>query len=471
MVESKLIQLLRSFSRPEWRAFIDFVRSPYFNKQKKLVLFCAHLKKLAYNGFPEEKLERETLFKAVFPDVPFDNKELNYVSNNLLQLAQTFIGLDRHAQNESMQTLDVLDSLLERDLVKHYSFESRSLEKKLEKSSLRDSGFHFFNYRYAGLKNRYFLQQKERRHDPQLEKMQEQLDRYYIAQKLRIACEMLDRQQFISHNYSISLLDEILSHLNLYPSLKKESPAIALYIELFQLLTAESSSSEHFIRYRSLLSRYREHFPLDEMRNLFLYAINFCLRQVRAGRTKYLSELFDLYQEGIESRLLFENDRLSPWTFKNVVKLGLRLKKYDWTHAFIESAVAHLEPSYRNDARHYNLAEWSYFTGKYGDAITLLTKSEFSDIYYVLDARVMLAKIYYETEEWDALESLLNAFRVYLNRNRQVPDGVKKLYLNFLNFLSQLLKSPNGKHPGLSAKVKSTTSLVERNWLLEKVGS
>jgi hypothetical protein len=97
MVESKLIQLLRSFSRPEWRAFIDFVRSPYFNKQKKLVLFCAHLKKLAYNGFPEEKLERETLFKAVFPDVPFDNKELNYVSNNLLQLAQTFIGLDRHA--------------------------------------------------------------------------------------------------------------------------------------------------------------------------------------------------------------------------------------------------------------------------------------------------------------------------------------------------------------------------------------
>jgi hypothetical protein len=73
-------------------------------------------------------------------------------------------------QNESMQTLDVLDSLLERDLVKHYSFESRSLEKKLEKSSLRDSGFHFFNYRYAGLKNRYFLQQKERRHDPQLEK-------------------------------------------------------------------------------------------------------------------------------------------------------------------------------------------------------------------------------------------------------------------------------------------------------------
>jgi hypothetical protein len=470
MNDSKLIQLLKTFSRSEWRSFIDLVRSPYFNKQKKLIDFADHLKKLAYAGFPEEKLEKERLFGDVFPKTSFDNKELNYIANNLLQLAQTFVGLERYSQNDSLKTLDILDELLQRDLFKHYSFESRSLDKRMEKERLEDSGFHFFRYRYSGLKNRRFLLKKERRYDPQLENMQAQLDRYYIAEKLRIACEMLDRQQFISHKYSISFLNEILSHLALYPSLQKDSPAIAIYVELYRLLTAESGSSDHFLRYRNLLSRYREHFPLEEMRNLFLYAINFCLRQVRAGRTKYLEELFDLYQEGIESRLLFEKDQLSPWTFKNVVKLGLRLKKFDWTHQFIKSTVKHLDPAYQEDARNYNLAEWSYHVGKLGEAIRLLTKAEFSDVYYTLDARVMLAKIYYETGEWEALESLLNSFRVYLNRNRQAPEDFKKVYLNFLSILGNLLKSPNGRQPGLVAKVKATKALVERNWLLEKVG-
>ena len=44
MHNSKLIELLKSFSASELREFKDFVASPFFNKNEELSLFYAYLK-------------------------------------------------------------------------------------------------------------------------------------------------------------------------------------------------------------------------------------------------------------------------------------------------------------------------------------------------------------------------------------------------------------------------------------------
>jgi hypothetical protein len=58
-----------------------------------------------------------------------------------------------------------------------------------------------------------------------------------------------------------------------------------------------------------LLTQYGNLFPADELRDLFILALNFCIRQYNAGSSDYLAEQFELYKEG------FSKDFLSPMAF------------------------------------------------------------------------------------------------------------------------------------------------------------
>jgi len=71
MQNSKLIELLKTFSTKELRECGDFVQSPFFNYNEEVVLFYNHLRKLAPN-FSAKKTERETVYKSLFPKKRYD---------------------------------------------------------------------------------------------------------------------------------------------------------------------------------------------------------------------------------------------------------------------------------------------------------------------------------------------------------------------------------------------------------------
>ena len=65
----------------------------------------------------------------------------------------------------------------------------------------------------------------------------------------------------------------------------------------------------------------------------------------------------DLYIEGIKNNILLENGQISPWTYKNVVKLGLGLKRFEWVESFVREYSQYLSAREREDAYHFNLAD------------------------------------------------------------------------------------------------------------------
>jgi hypothetical protein len=189
------------------------------------------------------------------------------------------------------------------------------------------------------------------------------------------------------------------------------------------------------------------------------------------AREQYVAEALDLYTEGIESGVLIQGGHLSPWHFKNVIKLGLRLRKYEWTESFILRNNTLLAPEFRNDALYYNLAELYYYTSRYDEAMLQLLKVEFTDVHYNIGAKVILAKIYYETEALDALESLLHAFKTYLHRNKLIAEDLRRTYLNFISVLWQIIRSTPEKRPAIHENVEKMHMLAEKNWLLRIIRS
>ena len=84
----------------------------------------------------------------------------------------------------------------------------------------------------------------------------------------------------------------------------------------------------------------------------------------------------------------------------------------------------------------------------------------------------MLIKIYYQMDEWDPMQSAIEAFKVYLRRNKTLSENVKVLYTNFLKYidkLSRLTKRDKSKLNELKEKIEETKQVADLGWLQQKV--
>src|SRR5690606_2223412 len=121
---------------------------------------------------------------------------------------------------------------------------------------------------------------------------------------------------------------------------------------------------------------------------------------------------------------------LTPWSFKNIVTNGLRLSEFDWVEKFIHDYSSRLDEKHRENAVTFNLAQLFFYKKDYPKVISHLSQVEYEDITYNLNSKTLLMASYFELDELEALNSLLDTFRVYLNRNKKIPATRRKHYLN-----------------------------------------
>lgn len=466
MKNSKLIALLATFSGNEWRAFGDFVRSPYFNKNKELIRLTNYLKKEAARDFPEDKLVREAVFAAIFPKEKYDDKQLNYATSQLLKLAERFIGLQRYEQEPVLPLHHQLVSYVERDVDKNYHYIFRQTLDRVKAQVQRNADYFFQRYLLAEVADAHFAKKKVRQYDPNLQAAADFLDVFYLAKKLRYLCMMLDQQKFIQSDYRLNLLAEVKSILA--TGKFAGEPTVEVYHALLLMLSG-LDSAVHFESFTALLQTHFTLFPKEEQRVLYQFAINFCIHRIRFGEKEYAKNLMQLYREGVANEVLLENGQISPWTFKNMVKLGLGLQQYDWVEDFVRNYSEKLEADKRTDAYHYNMSDLFYHRQNYDEALFHLNQVEFSDIHYQLGAKVMLLKIYYEIDATEAFLSLVSSFKIFLLRNKSVPKSVKAPYESFVNLAYELFKSDDKGREKLHTKIRETQMLNDRTWLLQQL--
>lgn len=465
MQNSKLIELLRTFEKEDFRAFSDFVKSPYYNKRADLIALFSYLKKCAPD-FPANKLDHKKVFKNVFPKEAYDEKQMGYCMNYLHKLTEKFVGLRKYEAKEFSRETDILEGLVERRLDKHYQYLKTKNETILKQTQIKDSQYYFQKYQMATIANTHFLNQEIRAFDASLQNAANALDFFYLGEKIKLACEILDRQRIFQGKYQLCF-EKAIHEIGQGVSFS-EHPVIAQYYQIFKMLTEENAES-HYQKLKQLFRKNDHQTSLIDKQKILIYGINQCLRQIRSAENKhyYGEEALSLYIDGVNRKLLFSKGYLSPWHFNNMIKLGTNLKKYDWAENFIRENAPFLEEHFRENALHYNLADVYFQKNNYADAVTELHQVEFNDPSYAIGAREMLMRIYYETEEEEALFSLIASFTIYLKRNKNLSSDVRKTYLNFCKILNQILKRNPKNYMSIEAKIKETKLLNAKNWLLD----
>ncbi len=464
MEKSKLIQLLRSFSDLEYREFAKFIASPFFNQKEDLIQLYNILRKESSKEFIPKRISRELIMKKLYPKEPFSEKKYKYVTNLLLRQAERYISLKEMESQPLIQEYHLLNAYVKRDVDKNYNFIFNKTLKQHQLSTRKDSDFYYKDFLLNHVASEHFDRKKIRKNNEHSERLIHSLDLYYFANRLKYACHLMNNQKIISGNIKVKFTEEIIDFLN--TENYNNYPAIFMYYNLYRLLTEENK--QHFITIKDLLKEYCLFFKESELKELYHITINYCIVQYQKNNElHFLSDLYELYQNGIKSELLLENGFLSPWTYKNVIKTGFILKYLEETEKFIIENNEKLKEEFREDALQYNLAELYYHKKNFDKSIYYLNQVKFSDIYYALDSKFLLSKIYFETAEYEALESFIPSFQTYLRRNKLIAENVKQTYLNFTKMLIKILFEDASKNK-LIQEIESTTPLTGKKWLLEQ---
>ncbi|HMX41582.1 MAG TPA: hypothetical protein PKD78_14695, partial [Saprospiraceae bacterium] len=249
-----------------------------------------------------------------------------------------------------------------------------------------------------------------------------------------------------------------------------KSPAVAVYYHAYRMLSAPEET-EPFVQLKTALLEHEARFSKAELRGIYLLAINGCIRRMNSGQRQYIREAFDLYRAALERDFLAENGYLTGFTYKNIIRAGVALGEHEWTERFLEQYRIQLHPRERDNLYRYNLAFLRFRQRDYTRAMPLLRQVDVDDLLNNLDARRMLLRIYYELQEWDALESHLQSFGTYLRRQKNLGYH-RSTNENLIAFTKKLMET-HLHDPltmsALRAAVEATPDVAEREWLLQQV--
>jgi len=463
MNSSDLYTVYKTFNGPEKRAISKFLASPYLNQRQEVIDLWQYFLKNASAG--RLALKKETVFGELFPGKPYDDALMRHIMSWLLKSIEQYLAYSKYTTTPINETLHLAQAYKNKKLEKLSHKAIKLAGKQLAKMKPGQEAFHFkFMLEYE----KYELRENKKNNlDHNLSAMAKALDKHILISKLKQACILRSHQSLVKAEYDFSLVKLLLNYVE--GSSYLEEPIIAAYYNCYLALT--DNNEEAFQELKESLQKKQSTFSNDDIKMLYFYSINFCIRRLNTGGATYIREAFEMYRFGLKNDILTIEGVLRQVAYNNIVSIGLKLKEFEWLETFIQDYKPKLLPQHRESNYIYNLARLNFTQRKYGKAMKLLHQVDDRHLLLNLNAKVMLLKLYYELQEYDALSSLLASFKMMLTRKKLLSYH-KTHYKNIIRFTSRLLNlKPRDQkaYDKLKTDISSAEVLQEKEWLLAQL--
>lgn len=466
MHKNKVVKIIRSFSPAEVRQLDKFVRSPIHNQHEDVTRLFQYIRKHLTGG--ERALRRQNVFKYLFPDEEFDMQKVHHVSSYLLKVIEEFLAWKEWRKEKTEFGLQLMRAYSYHKLDMQFkNCHKKTLQAHL-KQPLRDAQFYqqmyslqFEEYNYARTLGRT--------REFNLQHLSDSQDTAFLVEKLKNACLLLSHQAVTKTTYDTRFLKVILKFLEGHQLL--DTPAVSIYYHAY-LALSDVKNEHSFDQLKNMLVTQKSAFQIGELRDLYILAINYCIRRLNSGNQAYLREVFDIYQAGLETNVFIDNGVLSPWTYNNIVQSGLKLREFQVVEDFILKYKDFLPENQRDNFFNFNFAWLHYGKKEYRTAMQLLLLMDISnDVLTACAVKTLSARMYYEQGEFETLNNHLQSFKVFIRR-KKILAYHRELYMNFIQFLQNLAQqSWNGKRKdsALVDAIRHTKVVAAKEWLLEQV--
>ena len=460
---SLLWESFLTLTKPELRDLDRFVRSPFFNRKEQLVRLFAYLRACRETN---KTPTAEEAYRAAHPDTDFDVTNLRLAYSDLLELLEQYWTVQAALENKVRYKIHLAAEYRKRGLNKPLGIALREAKTATEQHQYRNA--EHFAIRHDLELQVYQAAAADKRYEAfNLQTISDWADTAYIARKLQHVCTALSHQAVFKTAYRFGLLEAI------YIQIEQENllqyPAIALYYHAAQFL-ANPALEHHFIQFNDTLRQHAHLFPHEELRALYLLAINFGVKKCNTGLPEWYRTTFDLYRDALERQVLLDRGGLSRFAYNNIAIIGGRAGETAWVEDFLQRCKPLLDRAWREASFSLNMARLEYQRKHYKEALKYLQNADYKDFINSMNAKVLQLKIYFDTGEQDVLESHLDSMQGYIRRHRE-GGYHRDNYLNIVQFTRALLRcAPHApaEAAALRQQIEQTAGLTEREWLLGK---
>ena len=465
MRSTELYKILMTLSKQEWIDLRQYISSPYFKHSQPIitlfeVLFCSIFEK-------EEIPTKTFLFQETFKSKIYNDLKLRKVFSTLKHAVEGFLVHQAKTNEPISHSIALANEYRNRGLDKHFHKSVRKLKGYLDAKEIQNAEYYESLFAYEKLLFQ-FHSSRQRTKELNLQEVNHFLDISFTAQKIRQACLALSHQTVFKKEYDLGLIQYVLGFIE-ERSLWK-IPAIGVYYYAYKALV-NSDDLDSFYKLKKSLIDFGERFPGNEAGDLYKLAINYCIKLYNRGHSTLLKDEFELYQVGLRKKYLLTKGQISRFTFRNMTTLAIALGELDYLESFIEKYRHFLKVGYQESMYSFCSACLEYERNSYGKALSLLQKAEYKDVLLNLAAKTLMAKIYFELNEWDVLDAHLMAMNTFIRR-KEIIGYHQQNYLNTIRFIRRLMEMPQFDKEGktkLKEELQGTSSVAEKTWLLTKM--
>ena len=327
----KVFVALRYLNIYELNRFRKFVMSPYFNVNDKITgifTFWEPWLREENEGFPD----RGVSWQAATGKSEYNDVQFRKICSDLLRLYEQFLVQESFSQNGLHKADYLLEAVHEKRLEPLYNSSVRTAQRLSDQYFLRPASHYYYQYSFE--RWIYNLQglEIERSREINVEQIAKNLDLFYLAEKMRYYCYVLARKPITRHEYDLLFMDAIVKHIETEGY--DDVVPINFYYQIY-LTQTSPDEPEHYRKLKALINEKIYMLPEIEGKEIIDSALNYCIRRINEGKSEFLKEIHELYKEALENELVFINEKITPWTFRNMVVSGLRLGEYAWVEKFI----------------------------------------------------------------------------------------------------------------------------------------
>lgn len=465
--DTKVYAVLSKFDKYEQNRCRKYIQSPYFNSSIQLnQLYDLIIKDL--NSPSKKPLQKEVLWKKIHKDRGYDDVRFRKYISNLLKLIEGYLAQQFYDSNPLTSAANLIKAVERKKITDLYTSSIRNAKYKSKNNYSLSADYYFHQYWIESYSYEVLDYELNREKKTNYENIMNNLDQFYFTEKVKIYSNILSRKRMATYDYKINFTEEVLKYIS--ENLDKVAPNVEIYFRIY-LTYSDIDNTDNYRILKGLLSKASPDLLKEEAYHIYMQLVNYCVKIVRSGNNDFVSEMFDLYKEMIIKELIYENGILDPLLFKNIISVSARLKEFEWAENFIVTNKEKLPESQRENMVTFNLSMLSFMQKKYDKVITLLRDVEYSDISLSLQSKTMLLMTYYDTDELDPLDFLLESFRVYLNRHKEIPKHRVDYHKNLIKFTKKLTKVIPGDKAAV-VKIKQEIEETEGfrvKWLEEKI--
>lgn len=478
MKNTRLIEILKTFSSEEMKEFSKFIQSPYYGCKKFVLNFFKEIKK-HYPQFDERKIDRRKIFSRLYKGKPYNDGLIRRMTSDLISLTEEFMMIRSFESTSMFRDSCLLHELRMRELNNIFEIKSDRIISKIEELNVQNSSsLHrfFIDNQIIG----YTLKHKRKDLIKAVHSGSNALICMFLSALNNKQPFLINEKKTTKENAGPFLYRSFWEYFNykkFIDSLENNNDKYSDFLKYdyyTNRITQDQNDEVSYRKLKDLLKQNENYLNGVHKYNQYILLSKFCLKQIDKFNDKYIQEYLEITGRVLSEKLFLANSSfLDNIIVRNIIYLSVLQEQFDKAENFIRSYSKHFNPEKKEELTGYSRSLIYFAKKEFEKSLECIARLNFDETFLRFDIRILKIKLFYELNYIDSLFSEIDSFKHFLLKNKL---SLKNYYTGgraFVKYLSGIIRLKENQNKDdlevLKNNLKKEINILQKEWLLQKI--